>query len=183
MYEPGFGGSSGSEYGGVTEMIRDLQTLLDGIADPRDAFVEVGRALEETFGIHRGLLAVREGRAARFLAVATWQNGRERRNLSLRLPLENTLFAAVIDQGQIYTQSFAALYDGSVLERRLLIDDDTQSFMLRPLKHDGEVIALLGFSSRHADAFVLFEEGVFDSVFKRLAALAATHQFSNSTRK
>lgn len=161
--------------GDVQDVLRYLQKQLQHSGDPRDCFVNLARALEETFDVSKGLLVLREQSRARFHAVATVSNGRIRRNLSLLLPLSNTLFSAVIAQGQIYTENFTALYDGSLIERQLLIGDDTRSFVLRPLKQDGEVVGLVGFSSSRDDAFVLFEEGLFDPVFDLLAAAAVSH--------
>ena len=77
--------------------------------------------------------------------------------------------AATPDAGDYYNSCFlispeGKLRDGNLIERRLLLDKETRSFMLRPLKHHGRVIGLLGYSSDNPDAFVTFEEGLLDSV-------------------
>jgi len=45
---------------------------------------------------------VREGDQTRFLAVASWQQGHERRSLSLRLPTEGSLLDKVAEDGLMY---------------------------------------------------------------------------------
>jgi len=162
-------------------LLEESFQILQRFPDPRQAFLELTRVLEHQFSIHKAMLAVREDRAARFIAVATWDKGRCRRNLSLRLPTDRTLFAAVIEHGQMFAENFAELFDGSVIERQLLLDDDTQSFMLRPLKHEGTVVGLLGFGSANPDAFLLFEEGLFDRVMERLAETIAAHEPARSS--
>ena len=165
---------------GVSRLLAELEDALQKLSDPRDIFRQFVSILEDDFDICKGMLAVKEGQEARFLAVATWNNGRIRKNLSLRLPSIDSLFARVIEHGQMYAQNFAELYDGSVIEKQLLINEDTRSFMLRPLKYEASVIGLLGFSSYNPDAFLLFEEGVFDNVMDRLAVRLAEHEMTRT---
>jgi hypothetical protein len=132
-------------------------------------FSEFTRLLEAEFEIRKGFLAIREGDETRFMAVATFIKGRTRKNLSLRVPSMPSLFEQVSESGEIYSDSFAELFDGNLIERRLLIDDDTVSFMLRPLKHDGKLVGLIGYSSDVPNAFVVFEEGLLNPAFDHLA--------------
>ena len=141
-----------------------MSELMVVCREPREVFTEFTRELTRVYDIGKGFLAVREGGMTRFLAMASWSRGRYHKNLSLKLPTTNSLFEKVAEHGQIYTENFAELRDGNLIERRLLLDKETRSFMLRPLKHHGRVIGLLGYSSDNPDAFVTFEEGLLDSV-------------------
>jgi len=148
----------------------DLDQILNKKLDPRAVFNGLSRSLLQEFDIKKGFLALREGDQTRFLAVAAWKEGRIRKNLSLRLPNVSSLFEKVAESGQIYSENFAALFDGNYMERQLLLDDDTASFMLRPLKHEAKVVALIGYSSEVSEAFVAFEEGLLDPIFDRVGA-------------
>lgn len=156
------------------ELAENLDRVLNTFTDPGHIFVEFTRLLEDEFDIRKGFLALREGAYTRFIAVATWNDGKVRKNLSLRLPATHSLFEKVVEDGQVYSETFAELFDGSMFERRLLLDDETESFMLRPLKYEGQVIALLGYGSVRQHAFVTFEDGPLDPLIDRFAALIAT---------
>jgi len=157
-------------------MVRRLREVLARGSDPRELFYEFTRVLEQTFPIRKGLLALREPNHTRFLAVASWRAGKVRKNLSLRLPTVSSLFEKVAEDGRIYRESFAAFFDGNLLERRLLLDDETQSFVLRPIKYEGRVVALLGYSSDNADAFASLEENPLDAVIEMFGELIAKYQ-------
>jgi len=160
-----------SEYESACNRVAvDLDLVLRKKSDPRAVFNGLSRSLLQEFDIKKGFLALREGDQTRFLAVASWKEGRTRKNLSLRLPNISSLFEKVAESGQIYSENFAALFDGNYMERQLLLDDDTASFMLRPLKHDAKVVALIGYSSEVSEAFVAFEEGLLDPIFDRVGA-------------
>ncbi|RKX24746.1 MAG: hypothetical protein DRP45_07520 [Candidatus Zixiibacteriota bacterium] len=163
---------------GILRLVEELESVLVDNAEPREMFLEFTRHLEREYDIAKGLLVLKENDKTRFLAVASWNHGKTRKNLSLLLPSTGSLFEKVAEQGQIYTDNFAELYDGNQMEKRLLLDDYTQSFMLRPLKHDATIVGLLGYSSENTDAFVTFEEGLLDPVIDHFAAVIAQFQLT-----
>lgn len=177
-------GSQGPGYESASDRLAtDLDQLLGDGPDPRTLFNGLSRSLLQEFDIAKGFLALREGDQTRFLAIATFREGRTQKSLSLRLPNVSSLFEKVSESGQIYSENFAALFDGNYMERSLLIDDDTASFMLRPLKHNAKVVALMGYSSHTSEAFVAFEEGLLDSVFDRVGAYLAEVEANQAAKK
>jgi len=158
-----------------------IDEVLSEATDPRTAFSEFSRLMESTFDVRKGFLALREENQTRFLAIASWKKGGERRSLSLRLPQSPSLFEKVAQTGQIYSETFAEFFDGNRIERSLLFDDDTISFMLRPLKHEARVVGLIGYSSDIPDAFVTIEDGHLDPAFDRLATFLGRWQPSHVT--
>jgi hypothetical protein len=153
---------------------RILDELQQGLAtsdDPRVAFAHFSRLLERHLDIRKGFLALREGDQTRFLAVAGWKKDGIQRRLSLRLPNIASFFEKVAEDGRLYSESVAEFFDGNTIERRLLFDDATVSFMLRPLKYDSHLVGLIGYSSDVADAFVTAESGALDPAFEQLAAM------------
>ncbi|MCK4371845.1 MAG: GAF domain-containing protein, partial [candidate division Zixibacteria bacterium] len=94
-----------------------------------------------------------------------------RDGLRLNLPVDASLFEKVAEQGHIYTEDFCESFSGNFFERKLLLDDDSRSFVLQPLKSDGRVLGLLGYSSRKPMAFVTFEEGALDDICNRLGSI------------
>jgi hypothetical protein len=139
-------------------------------SDLSEIFTGLTRDLLNSYPISRGVLLVKAGDAARFLAVSTWNEGRVRRNLSLRLPSNSSLFEKIAESGQVYTENFCALFSGNTFERNLLIGDKTKSYVVQPLKLEGAVVGLVGYSSDKPTAFVTFEEGALSGISSRLAA-------------
>lgn len=122
-----------------------------------EIFFELTRQLQEQFEINRGLLAIRENSSTRFLATATFSQRKIRKNLSLRIPEESSLFSKVAEQREIFTDEFFDLFSGNSFEKKLLLDDDTRSYVILPIKQEGEVIGLLGYSSTTPYAFSTLE--------------------------
>lgn len=152
----------------ITQLVSELCRSVEELDDPMDTFANFSRLLETRFEIKKGFLALREGDQTRFLAVASWKKDKVRKKLSLKLPNTSSLFEKVAESGQIYAENFATLFDGNFIERQLLLDDTTESFMLRPLKHEGRVVGLIGYSSEVPDAFVTIQEGYIDAAFESL---------------
>ena len=146
------------------DLLPQVRDIISSSREPRELFYEFTRALESRFPIRRGILALREQNQTRFLAAASWKSGEVRRNLSLRMPNSASLFDKVAEDGRTYRENYAAFFDGNPIERRLLMDEDTLSFVLKPIKYEGRVVALLGYSSENADAFAAMEESVLDPV-------------------
>ena len=163
-----------------SRLVSEIEAVLAVSPDPRTAFSEFSRLLENIFDIRKGFLALREEDQTRFLAVASWRTGGERRSLSLRLPQTASLFEKVAETGQISSETFSEFFDGNRIERSLLFGDGTVSFMLKPLKHDARVVGIVGYSSDHPEAFAVVEDGRLDPVFDRLAAFLGRLQAAPS---
>lgn len=158
----------GDKIRGVEDLVSDLCRIVGNPDDQLTTFDSFSRLLETKFEIKKGFLALRAGNQTRFLAVASWKKDKVRKKLSLTLPNSSSLFEKVAESGQIFAENFASLFDGNFIERQLLMDDSTQSFMLRPLKHEGRVVGLIGYSSDFPDAFVTIQEGYLDDAFDSL---------------
>lgn len=167
--------SYGSDRGLGRRVLAELRQSLEGAVDPRAAFAQFSRLLERLLEIRKGFLALREGNQTRFLAIASWKDDGTQRTLSLRLPQAASFFEKVAEHGQLYSESITQFFDGNTVERRLLFDEDTVSFMLRPLKYDGQLVGLLGYSSDVPEAFVTVESGQLDPAFEQLAAILSHH--------
>ncbi len=141
-----------------------FQTSHNGDSEPSEIFFEFTRQLSSEFSINKGVLLLRPDAGSPLAAVSTWNDGQTRQGLAIKLPSNSSLFEQVVRQGQVYTDNFCAAFSGNFFEKKLLLEEDSRSFVLQPLKHDGEVIGLLGFSSDEATAFSLFEEGAVEKV-------------------
>lgn len=136
-----------------------------------EAFHTLTDQLLKEYDIDKGVLVLRPDAGRQLAAVSTWHRGIMRDGLRLNLPIETSLFEKVAEQGHVYTEDFCESFSGNFFERKLLLDDDSRSFVLQPLKCEGRVLGLLGYSSRKPMAFVTFEEGALDAICKQLGSI------------
>jgi uncharacterized protein YigA (DUF484 family) len=143
-----------------------------------DIFLALTSHLRETFEINKGVLILRQEQPRKLAAVSTWNNGLGRDGLALSLPHDSSLFEQVAEQGEVYTEHFCGAFSGNFFERKLLLDDNSRSFVLQPLKSDGQVVGLLGYSSESATAFTMFEEGTLDSLADELGSVIEAGKYN-----
>ncbi len=136
-----------------------------------DMFSELTMHLMKTHDIDKGVLVLRNSDRGELSAVSTWNRGAHHDGLQLNLPIDASLFEKVAEGGCVYTEDFCQSFSGNFFERKLLLDDDSRSFVLQPLKSNGRVLGLLGYSSARPTAFATFEEGVADDLANRFGAM------------
>lgn len=146
-----------------------------GTADnPASLFMRYTRLLQRKYPLTKGLLVAREENGTRFVATATFSEKHTRANLSLKLPTSSSLFEKVAEGGLLYSENCCDFFSGNRFERNLLLDWDSSSFVIIPLRHDGETIGILGYSSNEPDAFATFENDLTDRVRDLLASAVAS---------
>lgn len=140
--------------------------------EPSEMFFEIIEFLKERYTLNKSVLIIKNENAA-LSAISTWTNGFRQDGLTLNLPHKESLFERVIDDGRIYTDSFVSSFCGNFFEKKLLLDDDSRSYALKPLKSNGKLVGIIGFSSKNPTAFSLMEDGdssdLLDQFADRLA--------------
>jgi len=139
-----------------------------------ELFSELTRRLESKYDINKGVLVLRTDKNDPFSAVSTWHNGAVLEGLAISLPSESSLFARVADDGRVYSEAFTGTFSGNFFEKKLLLDDNSKSFVIHPLKHEGQIIGMIAYSSESDTAFTMIEEGSLNEV---------TEQFSKVVRE
>ena len=147
----------------------DIESEWPPEADLSEIFIGLTRILQRSHAITKGVPVIYEPDGTRFVAAATWNNGRTRKNLSIKLPHVFSLFKNIAEDGRFYMDNFCRIFEGNSFERNLLLDSDSQSFAVQPLKYEGRVLGLLGYSSDQPMAFTTFENGFLDEVARQLA--------------
>jgi hypothetical protein len=140
-----------------------------------EVFTQFTEQLLDQYSISRGVLVLVDPASSGLAAVSTWRHGTVRDGLSLNLPAESSLFAKIVEDGRVYTEDFCGTFSGNFFERKLLLDDESRSFAVQPLKVDGETVGLVGYSSDQPTAFAVLEEGVLEEAAKEMAALITKH--------
>ena len=163
--ENGRDGPNGSLTGALTTGLRERDYVrLAG------RFCDLTRELTEEYPIDKGVLVLRNDISHQLAAISTYRDGVMCEGLRLNLPTESSLFEKVAEHGEVYSEDFCDSFSGNFFERKLLLDDDSRSFVVHPLKSDGRVMGLLGYSSRQPTAFAMFSEG---AIVEQAAALGA----------
>ena len=162
--------STGFDSDNAREDLPDFRELIRRGESLSEVFSALTKHLREKFNIDKGVLVLRQEQSAKLAAVSTWENGVCRDGLALGLPKETSLFEQVVRQGDVYTENFCGGFSGNFFERKLLLDEDSRSFVLQPLKSDGQVVGLLGFSSQTPTAFAMFEEGTLEPIAEEFAS-------------
>ena len=148
----------------------DFHNLASQGANLSAMFEQLTRELSRSYAINRGVLVVRRRDTGGLSAVSTWNDGAVRDGLAVNFPTETSLFEKVAEHGAVYTEDFCGSFSGNFFERKLLLGEDSRSFVVQPLSSDGEVIALVAYSSKEPTAFVMFEEGHIDRVARDFAS-------------
>lgn len=151
------------------EFYYDIDAEWPEQADLSEVFQAVTGELQNFYELNRAILLVRETNGTRFTAISTWDKGRIRKNLTLVVPGASSLFEKIAESGLLFAEEFCGIFSGNPFERDLLITDQTQSYAVQPLKFDGSVVGLVGFSSTEPNAFVTFEEGALRDIADQFA--------------
>ena len=123
-----------------------------------ELFAEFTHKLRSKFRISKGVLVLRRRPGEPLSAISTWSRGETLDGLSIKLPDQPSLFERVVAAGRTYWENITDLFTGNFFEKKLLIDEASRSFVLQPLRYDGEVIGLVGYSSSDSTDFSSFEE-------------------------
>jgi len=159
--------------------IRTVQTHLN------ELFVETARSIHRYIPLQRAVLVAVRDHYRDLIAVAGWSLfGKEGglRTLSLTLPAEDSLFAQVAAQRFGFSDDYFGLFSGNRIERGLLIDNLTRSYVIWPLKTESSLVGLVGLSSEYAGAFIELEaidpERTFAPLTTELARLRNEHHLA-----
>lgn len=160
----------------------DLSQLQGVVSTPSTLFATVTRTLCRYLSIHRGILAVETEGGARLTAVSSFNRSSEFRQLSLPIPETSSLLRKVAEHRFLYTDDYYGLFDGSSIERRMLIDEDTASIAVMPLMFEGSCVGVVAYASTEPQAFVGAEEDLLLPICEQFARLLAENQPVLSTR-
>lgn len=140
-------------------------------ANISEIFCELTRRLEVKFDINKGVLVLRHQNDNSFLAISTWNNGEFLDGLAISLPTKPSLFEEVAADGHVFSDSYGGIFSGNFFEKKLLLNNNSRSYLLHPLKHEGQIVGMLGYSSEEEMAFSVFEEGILFDVATKFSKI------------
>ena len=154
---------------------RDLSFNFESDIPPNakisEIFCEITRRLEIKFNICKGVLVIRNHNENTFLAISTWNKGEFLDGLAISLPTAPSLFEQIASDGNVYSDTYGGIFSGNFFEKKLLLNDNSRSYVLHPLKHEGEIAGMIGYSSEVEMAFSVFEEGILNNIANQFAKI------------
>ncbi len=116
-----------------------------------ELFATYLEAIKEKLDFDKCVLIVRKN--GNLAAIATWDNNIFHEGLSISLPNDNSFFQNIVNSKKNYISNDCSTFEGNFFERKLLLNDNSQSCMIQLLDSDNEVVGLIGYSSSCKNAF------------------------------
>jgi len=146
----------------------DFESKIPSKVKLSELFQEVTRRLSKKLDIDRGVFIIRDKNNDKFSVISTWNNGKVRNNISINISVEPSLIEKVAEGGICFSETYTGKFSGNFFERKLLLGVNSQAYVLQPLKHEGKVVGMLGFSSLTPTAFSTVEEGILNKIAEKL---------------
>jgi len=118
-----------------------------------DLFNKHVKNIQEKIPINKAVLLLNHYHTGMLAAISTWENGHLHDGLSIKLPSESSLFEKVISTGKNYQSNNCLEFEGNFFEKKLLLNEQSSSFLLQPLTVNDQVVALIGYSFCKSDIF------------------------------
>jgi len=150
------------------QSLRNLHHILESNLEPSEMFFEIADFLSRELFINKSVLVLKEDNSV-LRAVSTWSDGLRQDGLSLNLPQKDSLFEKVIEDGRAFTESFSGSFSGNFFERKLLLDGNSSSYALVPLKSETDLLGLVGFSSTDSSTFAMIDDIIPEEILNRFA--------------
>jgi len=151
-------------------ILKSFQHLISQSESVPKMFHLLTGKLSKFFSISRAVLIAFSHRENSLKAIAMKDHQIIGDGLALTLPRQDSLLYDVFDNGSVYLENYPGAFDGNFFERKLLLDDDTKSLVIIPLRFEDNIRGLICYSSPIAYAFSMIEEGLLDRVFEKFGA-------------
>lgn len=146
-----------------------LERTIESVEDRRSLFLTLTSKLDKFFAIHKASYSV-YAQEKNFMRVpVVCQDGEVRTGLVISIAADKSLMHRVLEHGEIYAEDFPKQIAGNIVERKLLLMDDTSSLAVIPLVHGGVGYGTLNFASAAPFAFSIFTSHLFDYLFEMVA--------------
>ena len=153
------------------ELFFDFKNTSNPDTKISDIFFDFTEWYNSQYKINKSVLVLRSMTDLSLSAVSTWEDGARRDGLTLRLPMENSLFEQVIGNGKTFHALLSDDFSGNFFEKKLLLNNSTKSYILQPLKYKNDIIGLIGFSSDSTEIYSDDKKSIFSETSSKLAEI------------
>lgn len=146
-----------------------LEQTIEGVQARKDLFLTLTSKLDKFFAIHKASYSVYASEKNFMRVPVVYQEGEVRTGLVISIAGDKSLMRRVLERGKVYVEDFPKQIAGNIVERKLLLLDDTSSLAVVPLIHDGVEYGTLNLASAAPFAFSIFTSHLFDYLFEMVA--------------
>lgn len=160
-YEPG---------GKLTDIfLKSFGSLFKNHKSVHELFFSLIKKLNKFFSLSKAILVVHSAKDNTLKVIAMKGRRRSWQGLALSLPEKDSLLYKIFRGKKIYSQNYPDVFGGNFIEKKLLLDTDTCSIVICPIKSNGSIHGLLCLTSPMLYAFGMFEEGFLEGVLERFS--------------
>jgi len=157
--------------------ILSLTALLRRNNNVYKIFFSLCKKLNRLFSLSNAVLVVHSVRDNSLKVIAVKNSRHSPEGISLTLPGQNSLLHTVFNDGNYHISNHMERFPGNFVEKKLLLDDDTNSLAIFPINHNGNCVGLFCIASHKVHAFDLLNRPLLKPVteqFGEVLAIAAT---------
>jgi hypothetical protein len=146
-----------------------LERIIESVESRKNLFLTLTSKLDKFFAIHKASYSVYASEKNFMRVPVVYQDGEVRTGLVISIAGDKSLMRRALEHGGIYVEDFPKQIVGNIVERKLLLMDDTSSLTVVPLIHGGIEYGTLNFASAAPFAFSIFTSHLFDYLFEMVA--------------
>ena len=152
----------------TSRFIKSLSFRLKKAKGINEQFFSLTKKLSRLLSLSRAVLIVRSCKNDTLKVIAVRGRRLTRQGLALTLPDRDSILYSVFREGKVYSENLPGRFKGNFIERKLLLDKETASFVISPIICEEVVIGLLCLASPVPHTFAAFEDSVFEEILEPL---------------
>lgn len=129
-----------------------------------DLLKKLIRKMGRFFPIDKATVTFYDAREEMLRVTQVYENGSIKKGLRLNFPVGNSLMYQVLMHGYPVVDNFPDKLSSNIIERKILLNDMTQSVLVAPLIYNNIKMGLLSLTSQKEYAFGLYLEGVCEGM-------------------
>jgi hypothetical protein len=146
-----------------------LRRTIESISSRQDLFKSLIRKLDKFFAIHKASYSIFDGKKQMVRVPVVYQRGETRSGIVISLAANKSLMRKVLRGANVYTEDFPKLMEGDLVERRILLLEDTSSLAIVPLRIDSIEVGTLNLASPAPFAFSIISSRLLDYLFEMVS--------------
>jgi transcriptional regulator with GAF, ATPase, and Fis domain len=148
---------------------QSLNKVINSANTRYELFIKLSTRLDKFFTINRTSLAFYDDDED-MMKIPYMKVEKELRNgVQINLKCHRTIMKKVLDNNTIFVRDFPHLLFGMELEKKILLDDESNSLVVIPLCYNGKKVGTLNLASSSCFVFSLLETNLFEDLFQDIA--------------
>jgi hypothetical protein len=138
--------------------LRSLTALFRKDRNIYKLFFAITKKLNKFFSISTAVLVVHSVRDGHLKVIAIRKPKYAGKGLALSIPEKDSLLYRIFRNNALYTANYPSVSETNFIEKKLLLEEGTQSLAICPITYGGSLAGLVCFASPVPYAFDMIEE-------------------------